>query len=53
MQVAIGWSGPNGIIANESGRMTVIPTTSDGHIHISTLQFSSLKAYLLHGTFMH
>ena len=37
--VSISWNRPNGVIANESGRMTVIPTTSDGHIHTSTLQF--------------
>ena len=37
--VSISWNGPNGDIANESSRMTVIPTTSDGHIHTSTLKF--------------
>ena len=37
--VSISWIGPNGVIANESSRITVIPTTSDGHIHTSTLQF--------------
>ena len=41
--VSISWNGPNGDIANESGRMTVIPTTSDGHIHTSTLQFSYIS----------
>ena len=30
------WSGPNGFIANKSGRITAIPTSSDGHIHNST-----------------
>ena len=37
--VSISWNGPNGVIANESSRITVIPTTSDGHIHTSILQF--------------
>ena len=41
--VSITWNGPNGVIANESSRITVIPTTSDGHIHTSTLQFSYIK----------
>ena len=41
--VSISWNGPNGIIANESSKMTVIPTTSDGHIHTSTLQFSYIS----------
>ena len=41
--VSISWNGPNGVIANESSRMTVIPTTSDGHIHTSTLQFSYIS----------
>ena len=41
--VSISWNGPNGDIANESGRITVIPTTSDGHIHTSTLQFSYIS----------
>ena len=41
--VSISWNGPNGDIANESGRMTVIPTISDGHIHTSTLQFSYIS----------
>ena len=38
--VNISWIGPDGVIANDSSRITVIPTTSDGYIHISTLQFS-------------
>ena len=41
--VNISWNGPNGVIANESGRIIVIPTTSDGHIHTSTLQFSYIS----------
>ena len=41
--VSISWIGPNDVIANESTRMTVIPTTSDGHIHTSTLQFSYIS----------
>ena len=41
--VSISWSGPYGDIANESDRITVIPTTSDGHIHTSTLQFSYIS----------
>ena len=41
--VSISWNGPNDIIANESDRITVIPTTSDGHIHTSTLQFSYIS----------
>ena len=41
--VSISWNGPYGDIANESGRITVIPTISDGHIHTSTLQFSYIS----------
>ena len=41
--VSISWSGPNDVIANESSRITVIPTTSDGHIHISTLRFLEIE----------
>ena len=41
--VSISWNGPYGDIANESSRITVIPTTSDGHIHTSTLQFSYIS----------
>ena len=41
--VSISWNGPNGVIANESGRITVIRTTSDGLIHTSTLQFSYIS----------
>ena len=41
--VSISWSGHNGTIANESCRITVIPTISDGHIHTSTLQFSYIS----------
>ena len=41
--VSISWNGPNGVIANESSRMTVIPTTSDSHIHTSALQFSYIS----------
>ena len=39
----ISWIGPNGVIANDSNRITVIPTTSDGYIHTSTLQFSYIS----------
>ena len=41
--VSISWIGPNGVIANDSSRITVIPTTSDGYIHTSTLQFSYIS----------
>ena len=41
--VSISWNGPNGVIAKESSRITVIPTTSDGHIHTSTLHFSYIS----------
>ena len=41
--VSISWNGPNGVIANESSRITVIPTTSDGHAHTSALQFSYIS----------
>ena len=41
--VSISWNEPNDDIANESDRITVIPTTSDGHIHTSTLQFSYIS----------
>ena len=41
--VSISWNGPNGDIANESSRITVIPTTSDGHIYTSALQFSFIS----------
>ena len=41
--VSISWNGPNGDIANESSRIAVIPTPSDGHIHTSTLQFSYIS----------
>ena len=42
--VNISWTGPNGVIANESGRITVTPTTySDGHIHTSTLRFTYIS----------
>ena len=41
--VSISWNGANGVIANESSRITVIPTTSDGHIHTSALQFSYIS----------
>lgn len=37
--VNISWIGPNGDIANESDRITVIPTTSNGYNHTSTMQF--------------
>ena len=39
----ISWIRPDGVIANDSSRITVIPTTSDGYIHISTLQFSYIS----------
>ena len=39
----ISWIGPDGVIANDSSRITVIPTTSDGYIHTSTLQFSYIS----------
>ena len=41
--VNISWIGPNGAIANDSSRITVIPTTSDGYIHTSTLRFSYIS----------
>ena len=41
--VSINWSGPNGVIANESSRINVIITTSNGYIHTSTLQFSYIS----------
>ena len=42
--VSISWSGPNGVVvANESSRITVIPTTSNGYNHTSTLQFSYIS----------
>ena len=44
VNVSISWNGPNGDIANESSRITVIPTTSDGHIYASTLKFSNISA---------
>ena len=42
-EVNISWIGPDGVIANESSRITVNPTTSDGYIHTSTLQFSYIS----------
>ena len=42
-EVDISWIGPDGVIANESSRITVVPTTSDGYIHTSTLQFSYIS----------
>ena len=41
----ISWIGPNGVITNESNRITAIPTTSNGYIHTSTstLQFSYIS----------
>ena len=41
--VSISWIGPNGVMINESSKITVIPTTSDGYIHTSTLQFSYIS----------
>ena len=41
--VNISWIGPDGVIANDSSRITVIPTTNDGYIHTSTLQFSYIS----------
>ena len=43
VNVSISWIGPNGVITNDSSRITVIPTTSDGYIHTSTLQFSYIS----------
>ena len=42
-EVDISWIGSDGVIANESSRITVVPTTSDGYIHTSTLQFSYIS----------
>ena len=42
-KVDISWIGPHGVIASESSRITVVPTTSDGYIHTSTLQFSYIS----------
>ena len=42
-ELDISWTGPNGVIMNDSSRITVIPATSDGHTHTSTLQFSYLS----------
>ena len=39
----ISWTGLNGVLASESDRITVNSTTSDGHIHTSTLQFSYIN----------
>ena len=41
----ISWVGPNGVIGNESNRITAITTTSNGYIHTSTstLQFSYIS----------
>ena len=41
--VSINWIGHNGAIANDSSRITVIPTTSDGYTHTSTLRFSYIS----------
>ena len=41
--VSISWMGFDDVIANESNRITVIPTTSDGYIHTSILQFSYIS----------
>ena len=38
--VSISWTGPSSAITNESSRITVIPTNSNGYIHTSTLHFS-------------
>jgi len=40
-ELNISWTGPNGVVVNESDRITIIPATSssDGHIHTSALQF--------------
>ena len=40
----IRWIGPDGVIANDNSRITVIPTTSGRYIHTSTLQFSYISA---------
>ena len=41
--VNISWNGPNGVMINESSRITVIPTASNGYIHTSILQFSYIS----------
>ena len=43
--LSISWIGPNGVIANESNRITVIPITTNDSIHTSTstLQFSYIS----------
>ena len=43
--VNISWIGPDGVIANDSSRITVIPTTStsERYNHTSTLQFSYIS----------
>ena len=38
--VSISWIGPDDVI---NSRITVTPTTSDGYIHTSTLQFSYIS----------
>jgi len=40
--VTISWTGPNGVITNDS-RLTITQTVSNGTNHISTLQFSYLS----------
>ena len=40
--VTVSWTGPNGAITND-GRLTIIPTVSNGTNHISTLQFTYLS----------
>ena len=41
----ISWVGPNSAIANESNRITAIPTTSNSYVHTSTstLRFSYIS----------
>ena len=41
--VNISWIGPDGVITNDSSRITVNQTTSDGYIHTSTLKFSYIS----------
>ena len=37
--VTVSWTGPNGVITNDS-RLTITPTISNGTSHTNTLQFS-------------
>ena len=40
---SISWMRSGDVIANESSRITVIPTTSNGSVYTSTLQFSYIS----------